>query len=186
MIDYKEIIKKIEPEMAKSINYLEKELQKLHVSRVSPALIENLEVECFGQKFLLKRLAAISVGEKRELIVQPWDKSYLKSIEKAILKGGTSGSPVVEKDIIRISFPPLSEEYRKDLIKKIHNLKEAVRQRVRKWREKAWDEIQEKTREGKIREDDKYKAKDELQKLIEDYYKKIEERVEAKEKEIME
>ena len=85
MIDYKEIIKKIEPEMAKSINYLEKELQKLHVSRVSPALIENLEVECFGQKFLLKRLAAISVGEKRELIVQPWDKSYLKSIEKAIL-----------------------------------------------------------------------------------------------------
>ena len=185
-MDYKDIIKKVKPEMEKSLQFLERELQKIRTSRVSPSLIEDIEVECFGQKFPLKQLAAISVGESRELIIQPWDKSYIESIEKALSKSGPSGSAVVDKDIIRLSFPALSEDYRKDLIKKVCDLGEAVRQTVRKWREKAWDEIQDKTREGEIREDDKFRAKKELQDLIDEYNDKIEKLVEAKKEEILE
>ncbi len=187
MNEYKEIIKKVISEMDKSFAFLEVELQKIRTSRVSPSLIENIEVDCFGQKFPLKQLAAISLGaEARQLIIQPWDKSYFESIEKALFRSGSSGSPAVDKDVIRVSFPSLSEDYRKDLLKKIQDLAEAVRQTIRKWREEAWDEIQDKTREGQIREDDKFRGKDELQDLIDEYNKKIEERIERKKREIME
>lgn len=186
MESYKDVIKGIEPEIKKSFSFLEEELQKIRGSRVSISLIEDLEVECFGKKFPLKQLAAISLGEgPRELIINPWDESYIEGIEKALLKY-SSGSPSVQGKIIKLSFPPLSEEYRKELIQKINNLAEAVRQTIRKWREKAWSEIQEKTRQGEIREDDKYRAKDELQELVDDYNQKIADKIAQKKREIME
>lgn len=186
MQDYHKIIKEIEPELEKTIAFLDNELKKIHTSRVLPSLVENIIVECFGQKFPLKQLAAISVNERRQLIIHPWDKSYLESIEKAILRSITVALPVVEKDLIRLSFPPLSEDYRKELIKKIHTLAEASRQTIRRWRKEAWDKIQEKFKEGEIREDDKYRAKDKLQDLIDEYNEKIEKMAEQKKKEIME
>ncbi len=185
-MNYEEIIKKIEPEMEKSFNFLEKELQKIHSSRVSPSLVEDLEIECFGQKLPLKQLAALSIGEARQIIIQPWDKSYLEGIEKALLRAGISGSAITDKDLIRLSFPPLTEDYRKELIKKIQALAELSRQTIRKWREKAWTEIQEKFQQSEIREDDKFKAKNKLQELIDKYNKKIEQTGERKKREILE
>lgn len=185
IMDHKDIIKKIEPEMERSLRFLEEELQKIRSSRVLPSLIEDIEVECFGQRFPLKQLAAVSLGsEPRQLVVQPWDASYLEAIEKALSKN-TSGSALVQEGVIRVSFPPLSEEYRQDLVKKINQLAEAVRQTIRKWREKGWAEVQEKERAGEIREDDKFRAKDELQELVQKYNEKIEEKIEQKKKEIM-
>ncbi len=182
---YKEIIEKIKPEFEKVINFLEGELTKIRTGRASPSLVENTIVECFGQKFPLKQLAAISSQGPKQIVIQPWDKSYIEPIEKALSKSSLGTSPVVDKDLIRISLPPLSDEYRKSLLKIISEKQEEARKTIRRWREKAWDEIQEKSKEGEIREDDKFRAKDELQELVDEYNKKIEEMVERKKKEIM-
>lgn len=185
-MSYKEIINKIKPEMDKAVAFLERELAKIRTGRASVFLVEDLTVECFGQKFPLKQLATISSSEPKQIVIQPWDKSYVESIEKAISNSNLGASAVVDKDIIRVNLPPLSDEYRKTLSRVLSEKQEDARKTIRRWRGEAWEEIQEKTKEGEIREDDKFRAKDELQKLIDDYNKKIDEFGEKKKKEILE
>ena len=186
IINYKEIINKIKPETDKVINFLEREMAKIRTSRANPALVEDVVVECFGQKFPLKQLAAISVPEPREILIQPWDKSYVQGITLALEKTGIGSNPIVDKDVIRINLPLLTEEYRKNLLRALSNKQEEARKTIRRWREEAWREIQDGEKLGKIREDDKFRAKDELQKLIDDYNEKIEKIGESKKKEISE
>ena len=181
---YEEIIKKIEPEMEKVIEFLEREMMKLRTSRVSPSLVEDIVADCFGQKFPIKQLAAISVVGPREILIQPWDKSYLESIEKSISQSSVVASTAIDKEVIRLSFPALTEEYRKNLEKIISEKQEDARKTIRHWREDAWREIQDKQRAGEISEDNKFRAKDDLQDLVDKYNKKIEEMGENKKKEI--
>jgi len=183
---YKQIIEGIKPELDKAVNFLERELSKIRTGRASPSLVEDIIVDCFGSKFPLKQLAAISSPEPKTVVVQPWDKSYIEGIEKALSNSSLGISPVVDKDVIRLTLPPLSEEYRKNLIKILSEKKEDVSKTMRHWREKAWEEIQNSFKEGIIREDDKFKAKDELQEVMDKYNEKIDEICEKKEKEIME
>ncbi len=117
-------------------------------------------------------------------MIQPWDKSYLEYIEKAIIRSSSGINPIIDGELIRISLPPLSGEYRESLLRLISQKKEEARQTVRKWRGGAWEEVQTLTQEGKIREDDKFRAKDKLQELIDDYNEKIEKLTENKKKEI--
>ena len=184
MNSHKEIIENIKPELDKVIAFLDRELQKIRTGRASPSLVEDVVVECFGQTFPLKQLAAISTPEPRQILIQPWDKSYIEGVVKALEKTGVGANPIVDKEVIRLSLPPLSEEYRKDLMRLISEKQEQARQTIRRWREAAWDKIQEKYREGEIREDDKFRAKDELQDLVDEYNEKIEEIGERKKKEI--
>jgi len=114
---HKEIIDKIKPELDKVIHFLETEAAKIRTSRVSPSLVEDITVDCFGQKFPLKQLAAISTPEAKQILIQPWDKSYVKGIVSALEKTGVGASPIIDKDTIRISLPALTEEYRKDLLR---------------------------------------------------------------------
>ena len=186
MENYKTIIQNIEPEMEKVIVFLEKELSKIRTSRATPSLVEDVVVECFGQRFPLKQLAAISVPEPKQILIQPWDKSYMEGIVHALEKTGVGSNPIADKDVIRIILPPLNEEYRKSLSRIISEKEEQSRQTIRKWREEAWSEIQEKTKNGDIREDDKFKAKEELQELVDKYNKKIEELGKRKKEEISE
>ena len=186
MDSYKEIVQKIKPEFDKTMSFLEKEIMKLHTGRATPALVEDMTVECFGDKYPLKQLAAISTPEPKLIVIHPWDKSYVEPIERALRNSSLGFSPVVDKDLIRISIPPLSEESRKIYSRILSEKQEEARRTVRKWREDAWREIQDKEREGEIREDDKFRAKEDLQKLIDDYHKKIEDIGEKKRKEIME
>ena len=183
-MEYKEIIDKIKPEMEKTISFLDRELSKIRTGQISPSLVEDVEVDCFDQKFILKQLAAITLGEGRQIIIQPWDKSYLEPIEKAISRSSLGVSPIVDKDLIRVSFPSPTQEDRKNLISILSEKKEEARRTIRHWREKAWAEIQDRAREGEIREDDKFRAKDDLQDLIDEHNKKIEEKTEKKKKEI--
>ena len=185
-MNYKDIIQKIKPEMEKAIGFLERELGKIRTSRASTVLVEDIQVECFGQKFPLKQLALISIPEPRQILIQPWDNSYVEGILKALENSSLGISPVVDGNFVRLNLPPLSGEFRKDLSRAISEKKEAAKKTIRHWREEAWDEIQEKFKEGKIREDDKFKAKDELQDLVDEYNEKIDEMVEKKEKEILE
>lgn len=185
-MDYQEIIDQIKPELDKVINFLEREVGKIRTSRASPSLVEDLEVECFGKIFPLKQLASISLTGPRQLTIQPWDKSYLEPIATALSQSGSGMSPIVDKDLIRIPLPQLSEEYRKDLLRILSGKMEETKKTIRRWREEGWGKIQEEFRQGKIREDDKFRGKDKLQELIDEYNEKIEEIGERKKKEILE
>lgn len=184
-MDYKQIINKIRPESDKVMVFLSRELEKIRTGRASASLVEDITIDCFGQKFPLKQLAAISTPEPKQIVIQPWDKSYMEPIERGLSSSSIGINPIVDKDIIRLTLPPMSDDYRKSLLRMLSEKQEEARKTIRYWRSEAWEEIQNKEREGQIREDDKFRAKDELQKLIDDYGKKIDELGEKKKKEIM-
>jgi ribosome recycling factor len=183
---HKEIIEKIRPELEKVFKFLEGEVAKIRTGRATPSLVEDVVVNCFGQKLPLKQLAAISTPETKQILIQPWDKSYIETIVAALSKTGVGANPIVDKDTVRITLPPLTEEYRKDLLRLLAEKQEQCRQTIRKWREEAWRSIQDAFKEGKVREDDKFRAKEELQELIDDYNKKIDDLGEKKKREITE
>ena len=183
---YKEIVEKFKTEMDKAVAFLDRELQKIRTSRATPALVEDVVVNCFNQNFPLKQLASISAPEPRQILIQPWDKSYVEGIVAALSKTGTGANPIVDRDTIRINLPSLTEEYRQDLLKLVSAKEEETRQIIRKFREEAWSKIQNFAREGQIREDDKFRGKDELQKLVDEYNKKIDAVGDKKRKEISE
>lgn len=184
IVNYKEIINNIKPELDKVIAFLDRELAKVRTGRASPSLVEDIVCDCFGQQFPLKQLAAISIPESRQILIHPWDKSYIEGIVRALEKTGIGANPIVDKETIRINLPSLSEEYRKELLKLLSQKQEDAKKTIRHFREEAWAEIQEGCRQGKIREDDKFRGKEELQKLIDEYNEKIEEIGERKRKEI--
>lgn len=181
---YQDIIIKVKPELEKVLEFYKKEMAKIRTGTASPALIEDVMVNISGEKMPLKQLAAISSPEKRQLVVQPWDRSYLEPIEKALQVASIGSSPIVEQDIIRLTLPQLTQEIREQLAKVIGEKSEESKRTVRKWRDDAWGEIQGEAKKGEIREDDKFKGKDELQKVIDEYSKQIDEIRENKEKEI--
>jgi ribosome recycling factor len=183
---YKEILNIIKPEMDKALSFLDRELAKIRTGRVSASLVEDVMVDYQGEKVPLKQISSISVSGPRTIYIQPWDKFIILNIEKAILSSDLGINPVVEGESIKLVLPPLSEEYRKNLFKVLTDKLEMTRVAIRRWREEGWRQIQDGFRQGKIREDDKFRAKDELQKLIDEYSKKIEERGEKKTKEISE
>lgn len=183
---YKEVVNKVRPEMDKVVVFFEGELAKFRTGRANPSLVEDVVVDCFGQKFPLKQLAAISVPEPKQISIQPWDKSYIEGIVSALQKTGVGSNPVVDREAIRVNLPPMTDEYRKELSRIISGKQEESRQTIRRWREQAWEEVQEQAKAGKIREDDKFRAKDDLQKMVDEYNKKIEDLGEKKKKEISE
>ena len=183
---YQEILNRIKPEMERVISFLDAELAKIRAGRVSIALIEDLLIDCYGAKNQLKQVASLSVSGPRTILIQPWDKTMLLNIEKSILSSGLGGNPIVEGDLVKLVFPGSTEDYRRSLAKVLSEKLEAAKVTVRRWREDGWRQIQDGFRQGKIREDDKFRAKDELQKLVDDYNKKIDEKGDRKNREIME
>ena len=182
---YKQSIEKIKPELEKAIDFHRKELQKIRSGKASPSLVEDITVDCFDSKLSLKQLATISSPEARQLVIQPWANDYIEPIEKALQKADLGTSPVVDGHIIRINLPPLTGEFREKLLSQVSQKAEEAHQTIRKWRDEAWKEIQEKHHKGEISEDDKFKGKDDLQELIDDCNQKIEELKEKKKKEIL-
>ncbi len=183
-MSYKEFIDKVRPEFEKALSFLNGELGKIRTSHASPALVEDVEVDYLGQKYTLKQLAAISTPQTNQIVIQPWDPSYIQPIEQAILKSGLGMSSSVDKNLIRLSLPLLTQEYRDSLMKLLNEKAEQARQTMRHWREDAWNKIQAAQKTKTLTEDDKFKGKDELQKLIDEFAKKIKELIERKEKEI--
>lgn len=184
-LDYKKLVEKIKPEMEKTLRIFEEELKKIRTGRANPSLVENLEVECFGQKFPLKQLGMISIPEPRQISIQPWDNSYIEGILKAIEKSGLGLNPVVDQNLVRINLPPLTEEFRQNLLKLLSQKKEMAKKQIRFLRQEVWDEIQKAFLEKRISEDEKYKGKDELQDLVEEYNEKVESIAKKKEEEIL-
>lgn len=182
---YQEIIKRNLLNFEKIIEKLKQEVAAFRTGQASPAMIENVMVDCYNSKMLLKQLAAINIRDSRTILIQPWDKTIIKNIEKAVI-GSTPGiGSAIDSDAIRISLPSPSEETRKEIVKALHQKLEEARISVRQARESIWKEIQNLEEAGKIREDDKFRGKEELQKKIDEYNNKIKDIGEKKEKEIM-
>lgn len=185
MATYKEFVDAAKPEFEKALKFLEAEIGKIRTSRASPALVEDVQINYMGQMYALKQLAAISTPQTNQIIIQPWDASYIESIEKAVAQSGLGMSAAVDKNLIRLSLPLLTEEYRKQLVKMLNEKAEQTRQTMRHCREEAWNKIQAAQKAKTLSEDDKFKGKEGLQKVIDEYSKKIKDLVERKEKEVI-
>jgi ribosome recycling factor len=181
---YKILLDNLKPELEKAVAHLRNELMKIKTSRATPAMVEDVEINCYNQVLPVKQLASINVPQPRMIVVQPWDETILGEIEKGLRKN-SGFNPVVDGKIIRINIPPLNEEQRKEYVKIIADKTEETKISVRLHREEVWKKIQEMEKRGEIREDDKFRAKDELQKMIDDFNKKIDEMKKNKDSEVM-
>jgi len=170
---HKEFIDKVKPEFEKAFKFFDGEISKIRTSRASPAMVEDITVDAFGSKFALKQLGSISTPQTNQIVIQPWDASYIEPIQNAISQSGLGMSLSVDKNLIRLNLPLLTEEYRQQLSKVLNEKAEQCRQTIRHWREDAWNKIQDAQKEKKISEDDKFRGKDGLQKLIDEYNEKI-------------
>ncbi len=185
-MDIKSIIKNTRTEFDKIISFFEKDISGIRTGRATSSLVENIIVDSYGTKLPLKQVASINIPGPRLITIQPWDRSLTPIIEKAVAQSELGINPVSDKDSINIALPPLTEEFRRNLTKILSEKGEEARVSLRKVREESWKEMQEGFREGSIREDDKFKGKEELQKCIDEYNEKIEQTSERKNKEIME
>lgn len=171
--------------LEKIIEHLKIEVAGLRTGRATPALVENLEIDYYGTKTPLRALAAISSPEPKELRIQPWDKNAFPAIEKAIQSSSLGLNPVTDKEVIRLSIPPLTEERRRELVKMLGRHLEDARIQVRREREEVLKVIEQQERDKKISEDEKFRQKNEVQKIVDEINRKIEEIGTVKDKEIM-
>ena len=160
------------------------EIALLRTGRASPVLVENIKVDYYGAKNQLKTIAAISAEDARTLRVRPWDAESLPQIEYAVRNSELGLQAIVDRDAVRIIFPELTEERRTALLKILSEKLEDARISLRREREEVWRDIQDKEREGEMSEDDKYRYKDELQKIVDESGKTLEVMALKKETEI--
>ncbi len=167
-------------------NWLTKEFTSVRTGRASPVILDGVIVEAYGSKMPLNQMATVMVDDPKTLAVAPWDVSVIKNIEKALRDSDLGLSVSVGDSTIRVSFPELTSERRQSLIKIVRQKEEQAKVSLRNEREGVWDDIQEKQRASEITEDEKFRFKDELQKLVEKFTKEIEEEADKKEKEVQE
>ena len=167
------------------LDFYKTDVASIRTGRATPALVEDVIVDVYGQKMHVKELATITAPEPRSLLIQPWDKSAVSAIEGAIRKSDLGLNPVVDGQAIRLNIPSLTEERRKEFIKLLKQKTEESRVKIRRIREEIWHKVQTMEHAHEINEDDKFKAKGDLQKLVDEYNKKIEELEKIKEQELL-
>jgi ribosome recycling factor len=172
--------------MAKAISVLKDELAGVRTGRATPALLSRIVVDYYGTQVPIQQLASFSVPEPRTLMIQPYDKNAISSMEKAIMSSDVGITPSNDGNVIRLSFPPLTEERRKELIKVVHHRGEEGRVAVRNIRRHSKEELERLEREGGISEDDLVRAEKELQRLTDKHVAEVDEVVAHKETELKE
>jgi ribosome recycling factor len=170
--------------MTKCVQQFGLDLKKLRTGRASPSLVENLKVDYYGTESPLSQLANISVEDARTLVITPWDKSAIQSVEKAIYKSDLGLTPNTAGSVIRVPLPPLTEERRRD-IKVVRGDAENARVAVRNVRRDVLQDVKEALKEKLISQDEEKKAQEEIQKLTDKHVAEIDAALAAKEKEIM-
>jgi ribosome recycling factor len=175
-----------EARMKKSLKALEEEFNTIRTGRASSALFDKIRVEYYGTPTPLNQVATISIPEARLVVIQPWDKSLLGEIEKAIQKSELSVNPSNDGKVLRISIPPLTEERRKEYVKLAKNMAEQSRVAIRNIRRDAMDDLKKAEKSGDLSEDEEKRWEDEIQKITDKYVDEINSLLEEKEKEILE
>jgi len=184
-MDYNQILRDCENEMEKVVNRFKEEIKKIHTGRATPLLVEDIAVDYYGSKAPIKQVAAISVPEPRMIVISPWNKDDLVSIQKAIADSDLKVNPQNDGDVVRVVLPSLTEERRQEMVKVVSKEKEDSRISAKQIRENIWDQVQGMTRNGEISEDEKFRVKDELQEIVDRLNKELDEVANKKEEEIM-
>lgn len=181
-----EKLKVYNDKMEKTISVLETEYGAIRAGRANPAVLDKIQVDYYGTPTPIQSLAAISVSEARILVIQPWDKSTLKAIERSIQKSDLGINPTNDGSVIRIVFPPLTEERRKDICKEVHKRGEDSKVAIRAIRRDANEKLKAKKKASEISEDEQKDLEEQIQKMTDKFCKRIDEIAAKKEKEILE
>lgn len=176
----------VEAKMNKRVDGFSSELKTIRAGRANASVLDKISVEYYGTMTPVAQVGSISSPDPRSLVIQPWDVSILKDIEKAILTSDIGIAPQNDGKVIRLNFPPLTEERRKDLVKQVKKYTEEAKVQIRNARRDAMDDLKNKKKNGEITEDDMKGAEKDIQNLTDKYIKEIDDICAAKEKEIME
>ena len=180
-----EILFTAEEGMDKALDFMKHEFSSVRTGKSSPALVEGIEVDAYGSVMKLKQLALISTPEPRLIVIQPFDASTIKPIEKAINESKIGITPSVDGKLIRLPVPELSEERRKDLVKTLKNMAEETRVRMRAARRHAMETAKKMQKEGALTEDDLKSAETQIQKLTDKFVADVDAQLTSKEGDIM-
>jgi ribosome recycling factor len=181
-----EVLTDAEKKMSRAVEVLEHDLTTIRTGRASPALVDRLHVEYYGSEMPLNQVAGVTAPEARMLVIQPWDKSAITAIEKAILKSELGLTPSNDGTLIRIVLPQLTEERRRDLVKLVHRRVEEGRVAVRNVRREAHDDLRDLRKENMATEDDLKQGEGRLQRLTDRYVAEADRVGQRKEAEVME
>jgi len=184
MVD--EIFEDLKERMGKSIESLKREYSRLRTGRASVSLLDGIRVSYYDTPTPLNQMASLAIPEPRLIVIQPWDKTAVGDIEKAILKSELGLTPMNDGKVIRIAIPPLTEERRKELVKVARKMAEDNKVAIRNIRRDANDMLKDLKTEKEITEDDLYRSQDEVQKITDDFISQVDELCTVKEKEILE
>jgi ribosome recycling factor len=182
----KEIFKDVEDGMKHALDHFHAELKHLRTGRASLALLDGVMVEYYGTPMPINQLANLSVADASMIVAQPYDSSQIAAIERAIMKSDLGLNPSSDGKIIRIPIPSLTEERRKEIVKKAHDLAEHARNSVRQVRRDGNDKLKKKEKDHEISQDDEHRGLDEVQKLHDHYIAEINGALQKKEQQIME
>ena len=178
-------MEELEQRMQKAVAYYEESLAEIRAGRANPAILNKISVEYYGVSTPINQVAGISVPEARTIVIQPWDASILKEIEKAIIASDIGLNPNNDGRMIRLNFPELTEERRKELVKEIRKIAEEARVGIRAIRRDGMDDAKTALKNSEITEDEKASMEDKIQKLTDKYIAEVDTILEKKEKEIM-
>ncbi|HVQ23052.1 MAG TPA: ribosome recycling factor, partial [Candidatus Saccharimonadia bacterium] len=181
-----EIITDADHKMARAVEAMERDFASIRTGRASPAIVERLTVEYYGTQTPLNQLAGISVPEAHQIVIQPWDRSALGAIEKAILKSDVGLTPNVDGTVVRLNIPPLTEERRKEIVRVVHKRMEDARVEIRNQRREGLDDLKRRERDGEIGADDGRREHDHLQKLTDRWIDEVDRLGKVKEQEVLE
>lgn len=171
--------------MEKAINNLEEEFNTIRVGRANPHVLDKITVDYYGTPTPLQQVGNISVPEPRVLMIQPWDSSLLKPIEKALNMSELGIHPTSDGKVIRLVFPELTEEKRKETSKDVKKKGEAAKVAIRNIRRDMMDALKKQKKDGDLTEDDQKNLEEKLQKMTDDFIKQIDKRIDVKTKEVM-
>ena len=177
--------KHIEEKMNKTISVLQENFAEVRAGRANPAILNKIKVDYYGTPTPINQVAGISVPEARLIVIQPWDASLLKEIEKEILKAEIGINPNNDGKVIRLAFPELNEERRKEIVKDIKKMAEESKVSIRSVRREGIDEAKKMQKDSEITEDELKSAEDKIQKITDSKVAEIDKIAEAKEKEVM-
>lgn len=182
----KDVMKDAERRMQGAIEVLHDEFKHLRTGRASTQMLDGIEVDYYGTPTPLNQVASMTVPEPSMIVIQPWEQKLIPTIEKAIMNSGLGFNPTNDGKIIRVPVPALTEERRKEISKKAHELAETSRTAIRQVRRDANDRLKHLEKDHEISQDDEKRAHDDVQKLTDKYVEQVNESLEHKEKELME
>jgi ribosome recycling factor len=181
-----EIIDAADHKMARAVEVMERDLQSIRTGRASTGIVERITVDYYGTQTPLNQLAGISVPEPHQIVIQPWDRSVLSAIERAIIKSDLGLTPNVDGTVVRLNIPTLTEERRHDLVRQVHKRMEDARVEVRNLRRDAADHLKREERDGNVGTDDAHRLMETLQKTTDRHIAEVERVGSAKEQEVLE